>query len=176
MQLHMRILILGIVVSLSCLLGCSQEKASRPANSNLQVYVDSLNVDGDFFEVSFPRSYSIKKNGTWLDEVTSYTFYDSLQRPFMNLNHGLHSDISGSQWGKFKDSLDAFIFDRKWDYNFFDEDSLKRKRFYLFDIILSSQCSKAFCPPSFVWFTYNPANVNQQVCEKIIFSLRYRKK
>jgi hypothetical protein len=61
MQLHMRILILGIVVSLSCLLGCSQEKASRPANSNLQVYVDSLNVDGDFFEVSFGNVYFLSQ-------------------------------------------------------------------------------------------------------------------
>lgn len=108
--------------------------------------------------------------------MTSYVFLDSLRQPFMRLAHGFHSDVSASKWWKFKDSLDVFIFDKQWDHGFFDKDSLKRKRVYLFNIILSSQCSKNLCPPLFLWFTYDPVKENQQLCEKIIFSLKYRKK
>ena len=62
-QTHMRILILGIVVNLLLLSSCRQEDAGESLTKDVQVFMDSLNYDGDMFEVSLPRSYSVKKMG-----------------------------------------------------------------------------------------------------------------
>lgn len=50
-----------MIASISVLWGCDQETFSENTDNNLQIYADSLNEDGDFFEVSFPKSYLIKK-------------------------------------------------------------------------------------------------------------------
>ena len=56
----MKILIHGIIVSL-LFFGGGTQKSDELIMENMQVFADSLNYDGDMFEISIPKSYSIKK-------------------------------------------------------------------------------------------------------------------
>ena len=153
---------------------------------NLQVFTDFLNCDGDMFELSIPKSYSIKKGegDGWGGAI--YTFFDSLQKPFMVLEHGNHTLVIN--FGKMRENeneLDSFFLEGVVNHSFFDEDSLKIEKLHIYDINLSSQCikkknnmSKDFaqiCPPKMLWFSYDSTEVDETICQKIISSLKYRK-
>lgn len=108
----------------------------------MQVFADFLNNEGDLFEISIPHSYSIKRGngGGW---GAIYTFFDSVQKPFMVLEHGNHSlVINFGKERKNKDELDSFFLEGVVNHSFFDEDSLKIEKLHIFDINLSSQCIK----------------------------------
>lgn len=196
-QTHMRILILGIVVNLLLLSSCRQEDADEPVMKDVQVYMDSLNYDGDMFEVSLPRSYSVKKMGTYI-EITSYLFYDSLQKPIMGLTYGSHTDMRRFQKLRKKDELDTFFLDTIFNEKSLEEDPPITRKVYVFDIGLSSQRLKSkvrekdrkkymddgyeivndsvwIYPPETLWFYYDSTQVDEAVCKKIISSLKYRR-
>ena len=180
----MLILILGIIVNLLFLLGCSQQKESFEM-PKFQLFADSLNYEGDMFEIFIPKSYSIKKGdgGEW---GGIYTFFDSVQKPFMVLEHGNHSlVINFGETRENKVELDSFFLEGIVNHSFFDEDTLKVEKLHIFDINLSSQCIKMpnntkkdfslYCPPKMLWFSYDSTEVDEAVCKKIISSLKYRK-
>lgn len=181
----MKILIHGIIVSLLFFGGCSQ-KTDELIMENMQVFADSLNYDGDMFEISIPKSYSIKKGkgDGWGGAI--YTFFDSLQKPFMVLEQGNHTLVVnfGEERGK-EDELDSFFQEGVVNHSFFEEDTLKIEKLHIFDINLSSQCIKMkknkkkdftlICPPKMLWFSYDSTEVDETVCKKIISSLKYRK-
>ena len=184
----MRILIHGIIASLPILLGCSQRN-DEFMMENLQVFADSLNYEGDMFEISIPKSYSIKKGegDGWGGAI--YTFFDSMQKPFMVLEHGNHTLVIN--FGKMRENeneLDSFFLEGVVNHSFFDKDSLKIEKMHIYDINLSSQCikrqnkknnmSKGFtqiCPPKMLWFSYDSTEVDDANCKKIISTLKYRK-
>lgn len=194
----MRILILGIVVNLLLLSACHQESADEPVMKDVQVYMDSLNYDGDMFEVSLPRSYTVKKMGTFI-EITSYLFYDSLQNPIMGLTYGFHSDMRRyKKLRKREDKLDTFFLDTIFNEKSLKEDTPITRKVYVFDISLSSQRLKKkvrekdrkkymddgyeivddsvwIYPPEMLWFYYDSTQVDEAVCKKIISSLKYRR-
>ncbi len=193
----MRILILGTILNILLFSSCHQEAVDEKTSSDMQKYADSLNYNGDLFEVSLPKSYSIKKSGSMSSPLTIYTFKDSLKRTFMSLTHGSHADFSF--YGKIRQNqLDTFFLENIINKSYFKGDSLKIKKYHIFDINPSSDCErinvqkslaeeyekKGFkvlndsclvCYPIVVWFAYDSTTVNESVCKKIISSLKYRK-
>lgn len=195
----MRILILGIVVNLLLLSSCRQEDAGESLTKDVQVFMDSLNYDGDMFEVSLPKSYTVKKMGTFMEEITVYAFYDSLQKFIMDLTFGSHTDMRCYQKLRTKkDELDTFFLDTIFSEKKLEEDPPQIKKVYVFDIGLSSQRLKKkvrekdrkmymdngyeivndsawIYPPAMLWFEYDSTQVDEAVCKRIIYSLKYRK-
>ncbi len=194
----MKILILGTILNILLFSSCHHETVDDITSSDMQKYADSLNYNGDLFEVSFPKSYSITKRESKNTPLTAYIFKDSLKRSFMSLTHGSHADFSF--YGKIRQNqLDSFFLEDVVNKSYFKDDSLKIRKYHIFDINLSSDCDKIkvkkslvkeyekkgfkvlndsclVCFPVVMWFAYDSAAVDESVCKKIISSLKYRKK
>lgn len=195
----MRILILGIVVNLLLLSSCCQEEADESLTKDVQVFMDSLSYDGDMFEVSLPKSYTIKKMGTFMEEITVYCFFDSLQRPLMDLTYGSHTDMRRfEKLRKKKNELDTFFFDTVFNDKIQEEGLSIIRKVHVFDISLSSESFKTKMQEKdlkkymdngyeivndsvwihlsrMLWFSYDSTQVDEAVCKKIISSLKYRR-
>lgn len=171
----------------------------------MQVYADSMNSDGDMFEVLIPKSYSVRKSGIIMGEIVCYTFLDSLQKPFMYLTLGIgNPEVNHLNRVANQDILDSFILLEPDYRSYFDNDTLKIKKISnVFDIYFSSRYIKMPKRKSFsyknpetkryehryqntgdtiIWydmerlhFEYDSTKVDTSMCEKIISTLRYRK-
>lgn len=171
----------------------------------MQVYADSMNSDGDMFEVLIPKSYSVRKSGIIMGEIVCYTFLDSLQKPFMYLTLGIgNPEVNHLGYQANQNVLDSFILLEPVYRSYFDNDTLKIKKISnVFDIYFSSRYIKAPKRKSFsyknpetkryehkyqntgdsiIWydmdrlhFEYDSTKVDASMCKKIISTLRYRK-
>ena len=157
---------------------CCGTDLSEDQSSYEQVFVDSLNNDGDLFEVRVPKNSSVKKEGAFMDEVVAYSFYDSLNNKIMRLGCGFHTDYDffeniNSQI----DKLDSFYLVGIKNRVFFVGENLKKEKVFMYNIKLSSECSKndLVCHPKKFWFTCDSTQVDEIICKKIISSLKYRK-
>lgn len=161
--------------------------------------MDSLSYDGDMFEVSLPKSYTIKKMGTFMEEITVYCFFDSLQRPLMDLTYGSHTDMRRfEKLRKKKNELDTFFFDTVFNDKIQEEGLSIIRKVHVFDISLSSESFKTKMQEKdlkkymdngyeivndsvwihlsrMLWFSYDSTQVDEAVCKKIISSLKYRR-
>ncbi|MBO4830275.1 MAG: hypothetical protein J5534_12780 [Fibrobacter sp.] len=133
-----------------------------------------------------------------MEEITVYCFFDSLQRPLMDLTYGSHTDMRRFQKLRKKDELDTFFLDTIFNEKSLEEDPPITRKVYVFDIGLSSQRLKSkvrekdrkkymddgyeivndsvwIYPPETLWFYYDSTQVDEAVCKKIISSLKYRR-
>lgn len=191
----MKILILIMAISFLLLMSCDQNLASNHSSTN-KVFCDSLSNDGDMFELNVPKDISVKKH-SWMDEVVSYTFFDSLSNPFLSLSYGFYTEVDIFETNNKENvKMDTFYLVGIKNRGFFVGDSLKKEKIHMYDISLSSQClyvealskpksqndhMKKFdmnrkCIPKKMWFSYDSSKVDENVCYSIISSLKYRKK
>lgn len=192
----MKILTLGTIASIFLLLSCNQEQHVKKEDSLYTTIKASLNNRGDMYEFTIPKSFIVQKSEPYF-EMTTYAIYDSLQNHFLTVGSGRGSNVPIGGCSEVNNNvLDSFFVETAWTHGFFDEiDSLNREKFFVYDIVLSSECLKVnsrkkkslsvfyierdnflfMCPHSHVWFVYDSAKVDERVAEKIISSLRYRK-
>lgn len=191
----MKILNLGIIAGIFFLFSCSQEQHVEKKDSLYTTFADSLNSRGDMFEITIPKSFFIQKSESHF-EMTTYGIYDSSQNFLLTMGAGGHSEVPIGGCSAVNGSvLDSFFVETVWSHGYFDEnDSLKREKFFVYDIVLSSECSKENprkkrsssgfyierdnslfrCSHSHVWFVYDSTKVDERITEKIISSLKYR--
>lgn len=177
----MKILILIMAISFLLLMSCDQNLASNHSSTN-KVFCDSLSNDGDMFELNVPKDISVKKH-SWMDEVVSYTFFDSLSNPFLSLSYGFYTEVDIFETNNKENvKMDTFYLVGIKNRGFFVGDSLKKEKIHMYNIYLSSQCSKVDksktsenCRPENIWFSYDSSKVDENMCYSIISSLKYRK-
>lgn len=175
--IHMKILTRIMVVNL-LFLACCGNDLSDNRSSYEHVFIDSLNNDGDLFEIQVPQSVSVRKDDSFMDEMVAYSFYDSLNNKILRLGYGFHSNYDlFENINRQMSKLDSFYLVGIRNRGFFSGDSFKKEKVFMYNIKLSSECQEKVvdCHSTKFWFTYDSTRVDETVCKKIISSLKYRK-
>lgn len=177
----MKILIRIMGISLLCgtltVVSCGTENSR-----NERVFSDLLSLDEkdstEYFELRLPGSVSVSKVENF--ETTTYLFSDSIQENFMSLRIGFYWENLALFDLKEKNitKMDSFYYFGSKNKFFFVGDSLKKKKLILFQIIPSFECRKENqnCTPWPFVFQYDSTKVDEELCKKIMSSLKYFKK